>query len=156
MKAKLVAAAVLLCISAPSFGQRLYVVQGPLASQTPAPVFKGDIDRPMFSTRSNFLLLKSWTLANGEVLNGKCNLVIASSANMKPPGTPESYPPQPNLAYAWDLIKGSGFYVSHVLGNKIAQGLFTGDKGTVLQVESVDNNSGVAVDNRGDIFKIVW
>jgi hypothetical protein len=110
----------------------------------------------MFSMRTNFTLLKSWTVANGEILSGKCAVVNATSPVTKAPGAPESYPPQPNLAFAWDAVKGSGYYVSHVLGNKIAQGVFSGDHGTVLQVESVDNYSGVAVDNRGNIYKIVW
>ncbi len=41
-------------------------VQGPLAAQTPAPVFSGKIRRPPISMGSNFTLLKSWTVANGE------------------------------------------------------------------------------------------
>jgi hypothetical protein len=139
-----------------AFGQKLYPVQGPLAAQTPAPVFSGKIRRPPISMGSNFTLLKSWTVANGETLNGKCLVVTASSPNLKTPGTPDSYPPQPNLAFAWDAIKGQGYYVSHVLGNKIAQGVFTGNQGTILQVESLDNESGVAVDNKGNVYKIVW
>jgi hypothetical protein len=137
-------------------GQKLYLVQGPLAAQTPAPVFSGKISRPMFALRMNFGLLKSWTVANGEVLNGKCAIVTAASADLRTPGAPDSYPPQPNLAFAWDAIKGQGYYVAHVLGNKIAQGVFTGSGGTILQVESLDNSSGVAVDNKGNIYKIVW
>jgi hypothetical protein len=73
----------------------------------------------MFSKSIHFWLLKSWTVANGEVLLGKCSVVTASSPDVKTPGAPESYPPRPNLAFAWDAIKGQGFYVSHVLGNKI-------------------------------------
>jgi hypothetical protein len=139
-----------------AFGQKLYPVSGPLAAQTPAPVFSGQISRPMFSRSIHFWLLKSWTIANGEVLRGKCSVVTASSPDIKVPGAPDSYPPQPNLAFAWDAIKGQGFYVSHVLGNKIYQGTFTGDQGTVLQVESVDNETGVAIDNKGNVYKIVW
>jgi hypothetical protein len=145
-----------LSISLAASGQKLYPVLGPLALQTPAPVFSGKINRPMFSMRLYFGLLKSWTVANGEVLLGKCSVVTASSPDMKTPGTSDSYPPQPNLAFAWDAIKGQGFYVSHVLGNRIYQGTFTGDQGTVLQVESVDNESGVAIDNKGNVYKIVW
>lgn len=159
MKTKFVLALLSVCVivgCTPAFGQKLYPVSGPLSAQSPAPVFSGKIARPMFSMKFNFLLLKSWTLANEEVLQGKCSVVTASSPDMKTPGAPDSFPPQPNLAFAWDAIKGPGYYVSHVLGNKIAQGVFTGDQGTVLQIESVDNTSGVAVDNKANIYKIVW
>jgi hypothetical protein len=161
MKAKSLVGAIVVCVamlagSPAARGQKLYPVLGPLARQSPAPVFKGHLRRVIVSLSTNFMLLKSWTFADGEVLNGKCTLVVASSPDWKTPGTPASYPPQPNLAFAWDLIKGQGFYVSHMLGNKIAQGVFRGDKGTILQVESVDNSTGVAVDNHGNIYKIVW
>jgi len=51
------------------FGQKIYSVEGPLAA--PQPVFAGQIRRPVFSIGPVFLLLKSWTVANGEVLQGK-------------------------------------------------------------------------------------
>jgi hypothetical protein len=84
-----------------AFGRKLYPVRGPLASQTTSPIFSGQIRRPMFGGALP-TLLKSWTVANGEVLKGKCATVKASSLNTKTPGAPDSYPPQPNLAFAWD------------------------------------------------------
>jgi hypothetical protein len=42
------------------------------------------------------------------------------------------------------------------LGKDIGQGLFTGKQGTVLQVESYDGRNGVAVNNKGNIYKLVW
>jgi hypothetical protein len=64
--------------------------------------------------------------------------------------------PQPNLAFAWDAVYGEGFFVAHILGNKFGQGVFTGNQGTVLQVESLDGRNGVAVDNKGNTYKMVW
>jgi hypothetical protein len=162
MKTKLVLAlfAWCVCILAGSdlaFGQKLYPVQGPVATQTPQPVFAGQIRRPMFSAGSPFLLLKSWTVADGEVLKGKPKAVKATSVN-DPAATDAAtrYPPQPNLAFAWDAVFGQGFFVKHILGNTFGQGVFTGSKGTVLQVESLDGRNGVAVDNKGNIYKMVW
>ncbi len=135
MKMKSVVAALVVCVavlagsSTAAHGQKLYPVIGPLAQQSPAPVFKGQMRRPMFARLGNFMLLKSWTVANGEVLNGKCSLVVASSPDTKTPGTPESYPPQPNLAFAWDLINGQGFYVSRVLGQQDRSGSLPGRQG---------------------------
>jgi hypothetical protein len=159
MKTKLVLSLLSVCMisgSVTAFGQKLYPVQGPFASQTPPPVFSGQIRRPVFSVGGLPKLLKSWTLANGEVLLGKCVEVKASSVNTKTPGTPESYPPQPNLAFAWDAIYGQGYFAAHILGGKIWQGIFTGNQGTVLQVELLDENHGAAVDNKGNIYKVVW
>ena len=136
-----------------AFGQKLYPVQGPLTAQTPQPVFSGQIRRPVFSAGPVFLLLKSWTVANGEVLQGRPKTVKASSVNM-PVGA--SYPPQPNLAFAWDAVYGQGFFVAKILGKKFGQGVFIGNQGTLLQVETLDGRNGVAVDNKGNIYKMVW
>jgi hypothetical protein len=160
MRVKPVLSLVALCIciipaSDYAFGQKLYPVQGPLASQAAPPVFSGQIRRPMFAG-SLPTLLKSWTVGNGEVLQGKCVAVKATSVNTKTPGTPDSYPPQPNLAFAWDAVYGQGYFAAHVLGGKLWQGIFTGNQGTVLQVEILDGQHGAAIDNKGNIYKVVW
>ncbi len=142
--------------SVPARGQKLYPVQGPLASQTPSPVFSGHIRHPMFSAGGLPKLLKSFTLANGEVVLGKCTQIKVTSINTKTAGTPESYPPQPNLSFAWDAIYGQGYFSAHILGGKIWQGIFKGKSGTVLQVEMLDSQHGAAGDNKGNIYKFVW
>ena len=138
-----------------AFAQKLYPVQGPLAAHTPQPAFKGQIRRPMFSAGPVFLLLKSWTVANGEVLQGEPKTVQTTSLNSAPEGGTISLP-QNNLAFAWDAVYGEGFFVAHILGKKFGQGVFTGSQGTVLQVETLDGRNGVAVDNKGNTYKMVW
>lgn len=149
----------------PAFGQKLYPVQGPLASETSPPVFSGHLKRPIFGIGAVAKVLKSWTVANGEVLEGNCVEVTAASANSKTPGTPESFPPQPNLAFAWDAKFGPGYFNAHILGGKVWRGIFKGKQGTVLQVEMQEqlgreqNNDfyrGAAVDNKGNVYKLVW
>ncbi|MGB8845433.1 MAG: hypothetical protein WCC73_07115, partial [Terracidiphilus sp.] len=75
-----------------------------------------------------------------------------------------SYPPQPNLAFAWDVVYGQGFFLANILGSKtVGQATLTGSNGTVLQIEfqaeklgmPVENTFGVAVDNKGNIYKVV-
>jgi hypothetical protein len=159
MKTKflLVVTVVLLVLAGvPLTAQKLYPVQGPLAAQSPPPVFTGQIRRPPFSAGPVFKLLKSWKLSGGEVLNGKVAVVKASSQDAAAPGTQADYPPQSNLASAWDAVYGQGYFVAHILGNEFMQGVFTGSKGTTLQVESLDGQKGVAVDNQGNIYKMVW
>jgi hypothetical protein len=147
--------ACLIASSRHAFAQKLYPVQGPLLAQTPQPVFTGQIRRPMFSAGPVFLLLKSWTVANGEVLEGKPRTVQASSVNPIPESKALSLP-LPNLAFAWDAVYGEGFFVAHILGKKFGQGVFTGTQGTILQVETLDGRNGVAVDNKGNTYKMVW
>jgi hypothetical protein len=161
MKTKFLLSAVLVCFgltaganTAPA--QKLYPVSGPQATVTPAPVFPGHLVFRIVSVGSSYKLLQSFTLASQEIVKGKFNSINAASAVQKSAGSPDSFPPQPNLAFAWDSVKGQGYYMAHVLGNTIEQGIFTGDKGTVLQVESLDGRNGVAVDNRGNVYKFVW
>jgi hypothetical protein len=142
--------------SAIASGQKLYPVQGPLAAKTPPVVIAGHIRRPLFSLGSLFFLLKSWSFANGETLEGKCVQVKASSLNSVQLGSPSSYPPRPDLSSAWDAVFGQGYFVAHVMGNTIGQGIFKGNQGTILQVESLDGQKGVAVDNRGNVYKLAW
>jgi hypothetical protein len=54
------------------------------------------------------------------------------------------------------LIYGPGYFASHVAGKKVLQGTFTGDKGTTLKVQSLDNYVAVGADNQGNLYKIVW
>ena len=155
MNAKLALAFLALCVcivpgSNYAFGQKLYPIQGPLAAQTPQLVFAGQIGR----TRFGVVVVKSWTVA-GEVLKGKSKTVMASSVNALPQAGTIPLP-QPNLAIAWDTVYGEGFFVAHILGKKFGQGVFTGSDGTVLQVETLDRRNGVAVDNKGNMYKMVW
>lgn len=140
----------------PAFAQKLYPVKGPLAQQTPQPVFSGHIRRPLVSAGPLFLLLKSWTVANGEVLEGKPKKMNATSANTETPAPGAVSLPEPNLAWAWDAVYGDGYFVAHILGNEFAQGVFRDSQGTVLQVESYDGRNGVAADNKGNVYKMVW
>jgi hypothetical protein len=150
------------CAGGCAFGQRLYPVRGPLAAQPSPPVLTGKTKEGMISDK-----LVAWVLPNGDVLklDEKSHGWTVAFANNKTPGTPESYPPQPNLAFAWDAVYGQGYYVANILGSKnVGQGLYTGPDGTVLQMEflryppghSSGIPSGVAVDNQGNIYKMAW
>lgn len=146
-----------LCFFVPSpaaHAQRLYPVQGPATAQIPPPSFTARLARKTISL----------TQAGGETFDGTWTTVTITYANPKMPGTPASYPPQPNLAFAWDLVYGQGFFLANILGSKtIGQATVTGSSGTVLQVEfqadklgmPVENIFGVAVDNKGNIYKVV-
>jgi hypothetical protein len=143
---------------APSFGQQLDPVKGPMSLQAQGPFYEGSKGAGpyAYSIKSDFGRVKSFNYANGEILKGKPEWVTASAAGPQTSGGPDSDSPQTNLAAVWDLVGGPGYYASHVAGNKILHGTFTGDKGTILQVESLDDFTAVGVDNRGNLYKIVW
>ncbi len=106
---------------------RLYAVQGPLASQQPAPSFPIQFTK-IYAETGGF----STTLANGEVFNGtwiKLNSAPTktrfSDTSRKTPdtGTPANAADKGNsgvsslsLSSAWDTVYGSGYFTAHVLG----------------------------------------
>jgi len=79
-----------------TFGQRLYPVQGPAATQTDPPLFTAKVTN--YLGKSGIITLVQ---VNGESFRGPWSIVTATYYNDKTPGTPASYPPQPNLAFAW-------------------------------------------------------
>ena len=143
---------------APSFGQQLDPIKGPMSLQAPGPFYEGSKGGGpySYSIKSDFGRVSSFSFANGEILKGKPEWHTASSAGAQTSEVPDSNSPQPSLTDAWGLVGGKGYYAAHVAGNKILHGTFTGDKGTILQVESLDNFVAVGIDNRGNLYKIVW
>jgi hypothetical protein len=151
-----------LCFFVPptaAHAQRLYPVQGPATAQTPPPSFNVKL--------TNYLKMSgniTLTQAGGETFQGTWSTVTITFINSKTPGTPSSYPPQPNLAFAWDLVYGPGYFNTHILGSQtVGQATATGSNGTILQLEFqkeklgaiIDNIFGVAIDNKGNIYKVV-
>jgi len=73
-------------------------------------------------------------------------------------------PSASKLSVAWDRVYGEGFIVANILGNPVfARAVLAGTKGTILNVEfcvptpgQMTNVKGVAVDNYGNIFKLIF
>jgi len=78
-------------------------------------------------------------MANGETFKGKWKNAAGTFVNIKTPGTAASFPPQPNLAFAWDAIYGPGYYLANILGQNTGQALLTGDRETVLELDFLFN-----------------
>jgi hypothetical protein len=143
---------------APSHAQQLDPIKGPMALQAPGPFYEGSKGggRYGYSIKSDFGRVKSFSYADGETLKGKSDWGTAPATDTTALATPDTGSPQQNLAAAWDLIYGQGYYAAHIAGNKVLTGTFTGDKGTTLQVQSLDNFVAVGADNHGNLYKIVW
>jgi hypothetical protein len=133
-------------------------VQGPLAEQKPLPVLVGKVTAANPNSGSVFV-----TLPDGERCEGKWKAVDAPSKT-----TTTSADASSNLAGDWDLIYGSGFYVSHVLGARsYARAQMAGGKGTKVEfemyrpdtsVQSTESHplQGVAKDDKGNVYKVTF
>jgi hypothetical protein len=143
---------------APSHAQQMDPVKGPMSLQAPGPFYEGSKGGGTYgySIKSDFARVKSFTYANGEILKGKPEWTTASAADAQTSSSADSNSSHADLIATWDLVYGNGYYASQIAGKKILRGTFTGDKGTVLQVESLDNFVAVGVDNQGNLYKIVW
>jgi hypothetical protein len=104
-------------------------------------------------------------LANGENFAGPWQMAYNNARN---PATGAAAPEIRGTAPAWDAVYGQGFYVAHILGAiHVAHASLTGSQGTVLQIEWWDQSSagegttiigskGIALDNKGNIYKLGW
>jgi hypothetical protein len=137
---------------------RFYPVQGPLSAQTPLPVLVAKLTGSFPFTSGNI----SVVLGDGEVCKGHWAQVPRVKV---PKGANTTSAPDSNgMSTVWDTVYGSGFYGSHVLGSTNAQAAASGDRGTVLNVEMYampegDKNiivKGIAKDNKGNIYKVVY
>ncbi len=159
MKSRL--ALLLLCVFALSgcATARLYPVQGPLATQTPPPVYVAKMSGAFYS--GSF----SVVLANGEVCKGRWAQVPRPNSSNAAATAAAASPD--NLSAEWDTVYGTGFYVANVLGTRLyARAVLTGNRGTTLNVElykpdKVENTTigaikGVAKDDKGNIYKVAF
>jgi len=119
-------------------------VQGPLAHQNAVPAYAAKMSGLLSGTISV-------VLANGEVCQGPWAFVSKTSSGPAPI----------DMAADWDLVYGSGYYVAHVVGNRLyARATLTGNMGTIMNVELSNetntrgNTRGAAVDNHGNVFKV--
>jgi hypothetical protein len=152
---KTLATAVLVAvISACSTTATFYPVDGPLSKQQPLPVLTATVDGIMGNT-GNILL----SLPDGEHCTGKWSSIAPMSVGFTT--ATASLSATNSMASAWTTVYGSGFSVSNLPGVNKGEAMLVGDRGTVIQVEfytgsGTANGSGVAKDNKGNVFKVLF
>jgi hypothetical protein len=140
----------------------LYPVQGPLAAETPPPIYTGRLTGVINSGSI------SAKLANDQQFSGQWQaqsvgeLAKESRAGVVPPF---------NLSAEWDAVYGPGFYTAHVLGAHLfARTTLTGKQGGALQLEMISEPvetanpkevaapdvKGVAKDEKGNVYKVAF
>lgn len=140
----------------------LYPVQGPLAAQTPAPIYTGRITGVINSGSI------SAKLANGQQFSGNWR---AQSASALAKESRAGIVPPFNLSAEWDAVYGPQFYTAHVLGAHLfARTTLTGKQGGALQLEMISEPvetgnpkadappvvRGVARDQQGNVYKVAF
>jgi hypothetical protein len=124
----------------------LYPIQGPLASQTPPPIYKITLSGVLNSGTL------SATVDNGEVCQGNWTLIKQDDSSAA------------QMSAKWDAVYGAGFFVANVLGNAVfARAVLTGPKGTILNVQFYDPKPGnltavvgIAQDSKGNLYKLTF
>lgn len=127
-------------------------VQGPLAQQNPLPQYSAKMSGLLSGTISVIL-------GTGEICQGQWAFVPTTPSGT---GSTKTSTLEPvNMAADWDFVYGSGYYLAHVVGDKLyARATLTGNMGTIMHVELSNetntrgNTKGVAVDNHANVFKV--
>jgi hypothetical protein len=121
----------------------LYPVDGPLAAQRPAPIYRIGMDYGDRITAK---------LGKGESCEGSWLVIV-----------PED-PTSRDMAAEWDLVYGKGYFLANVQGKAgIAHATLTCPKATDAPKEKpmtvnaeFDSKKGVAKDSNGNVFKLTF
>jgi hypothetical protein len=124
----------------------LYPVQGPLATQNPAPIYTLHISGIL--TSGNI----SATLGGGESCRGTWSKIAQDD------------PHAAAMSADWDRVYGGGYFTANVLGNPVfARANLTCREGTTLGVQfylqvpgQIRSARGVAEDSRDNLYKLTF
>jgi len=130
----------------------LYPVQGPLSRQAPPPVLIAKVTGAL-TPGSVSVALPEKEVCKGQWANVRQTGGAAAAGART--GT--------DLASAWDVVYGPGFYVSHVLGERYyVRAVASCSHGNTLSLEMYTpvgggaGIKGVAKDDAGNIFKLAF
>jgi hypothetical protein len=142
-----------LCVGC-STTARLYPVEGPMSKQIPLPVLAANVEGILGNTGGITL-----TMPDGERCTGHWSSIAPQQVGFT--SVAASGLTTSGLASAWTTAYGSGFSFSNAPGVNRGEAMLTGEKGTVLQVEfftgsGTANGTGVAKDNHGNVFKVLF
>lgn len=132
----------------------LYPVAGPLSQQQPLPVLTAKVSGILGNTGGISL-----SLPDGEHCVGKWSSIAPMSAGFSTESASGSA--TTGMTSVWATVYGSSFSVSNLAGVNKGEAMLVGDRGTVIQVEfytgsGTANGSGVAKDNKGNVFKVLF
>lgn len=132
----------------------LYPVDGPLSKQQPLPVLTANVDGIMGNSGGISL-----SLPDGELCTGKWSSIAPMSVGFSTATASGST--TNGMASVWTTVYGSGFSMRNQPGVNKGEAMLVGNRGTVIQVEfytgsGTANGTGVAKDNKGNVFKVLF
>lgn len=132
----------------------LFPVEGPLSKQVPLPMLQARVDGITGNTGDI-----SMELPDGDKCLGKWSSIAPQSVGFST-GAALGAGRTP-LGPAWGRVFGAGFSVANVPGVNRGEAMLACASGTVIQVEfftgsGTANGSGVAQDNVGNTFKVLF
>lgn len=132
----------------------LYPIEGPLSKQSPLPTPIAKINGILGNTGTISLVLP-----DGEVCNGRWSSIAPMSTGFSS-GSASGLATS-GLSSTWATVYGSGYSLANVPGVNRGEAMLVGDRGTVIQVEfytgsGTANGTGVAKDNKGNIYKVLF
>ena len=131
-----------------------YPIEGPLSKMIPMPVLVASVDGISGNTGNISL-----SLPDGEQLTGKWSSVAPQSTSYSVGNS--NLIATNGLNSVWSQVYGSSFSISNLAGVNRGEAILTGPKGTLLQAEFVTgsgtaNGKGIAKDNHGNVFKMIF
>lgn len=132
----------------------LFPVRGPLSTQIPVPVLHARVDGIMGNSGRIRL-----TLPDGEQCAGRWASVAPTfSGTSAVHATGSTVTSNGSI---WTTVYGHSFVFGNVPGANKGQAVLTGTKGAIIEAEFLTgsgtaNGYGVATDNRGNVFKVLF
>lgn len=154
IKETLFALALYVVLAGCSTTATFYPVEGPLSKIQPLPVLTATADGITGNTGNISL-----SLPDGEFCKGRWSSIAPMSVGYSTASATGSA--TNGMASVWATVYGSGFSVRNLSVVNNGEAMLVGDRGTVIHVEfytgsGTANGSGVAKDNKGNIFKVLF
>ena len=128
----------------------LFPVDGPLAKMSPPSVLEATVDGITGNTGNIFL-----DMPDGETCKGRWSSLAPVHVKQSTASA------SGGMAALWATVYGSSYSIENVPGVNKGEAMLVCNRGTVMQVEFLTgsgtaNGTGVAKDNRGNTFKVLF
>ena len=141
-------------ISGCSTTATLYPIKGPMSTISPLPTPIAKVNGILGNSGTILLVLP-----DGEVCKGRWSSIAPMSVGFSAASASGSA--TSGLSSVWATVYGSDYSLANVPGINKGEAMLVGDKGTVIQIEfytgsGTANGTGVAKDNKGNIYKVLF
>lgn len=131
-----------------------YPVDGPMSKIQPLPILTATANG--IEGNSGTISL---SMPDGEICKGRWSSIAPMSVGYSAGSATGSA--TSGMGSIWTTVYGSGFTIRNHPGVNKGEAVLVGDRGTVIQAEfytgsGTANGAGVAKDNKGNIYKVLF